>query len=129
MVFDRSASVGTVLFWLAVAPVNLGGCSEQAPKRTPTEQEIHSADRPAGTGVQGRHEFGCNDGGSLLVDFKDQGNTIELREANAASALILTAPTQGLQYVGDDASATFAGGELRLQRSGRPERACRRRSR
>lgn len=104
------------------------GCSGEQPRKAPTEQEVHAADRPTMGGVPGRHEFACRDGRALLVDFRDQGNMIELREQPDGIPLILSAPAQGLQYVGESATVTFDAGELRLQRAGQAERVCKRAS-
>ena len=103
---------------------SLAGCSSKPPERTPTEQELHIADSDRPGGIRGRHHFACGDGGNLLVDFKDQGLGLEIREREGERPIVLTAPAQGLQYVGDKAAATFGGGELRLQTSSRPERVC-----
>lgn len=112
---------------VAVASL-LAGCSAEQPRRAPTEQEVHAADRPALGGIPGRHEFACRDGHALLVDFKDQGNMLELREQPTGVPLVLTAPVQGLQYVGERATVTFDAGELRLQQAGQAERVCKRAS-
>lgn len=54
---------------------------------------------------------------------------LEVRERDDAPSLILTAPAQGLQYVAEGATATFADGELQLQRAGLPEQICKRATR
>lgn len=116
----------TALCRTLAASTLLVGCSAEQPRKAPTEQEVHAADRPAPNGVPGRHEFACRDGRALLVDFMDQGNMLELRDQSTDVPLIVTAPAQGLQYVGERATVTFDAGELRLQRAGEPERVCKR---
>ena len=100
----------------------VAGCSGEKQSQQPTEQELHAADAALSGSVKGRHLVGCKDGGDLLVDFKDQGLALEIRENAADRPLVLTAPAQGLQYIGDTASATFKNGELRLQAPPQPER-------
>ncbi len=129
MTVGRRSRVAPMLLRIAAGAVGLGACSQEQPRRPPTEQEIHSADQDDGSRVKGRHAFMCRDGTTLLVDFKDQGNMLEVRERDNGGPLILTAPTQGLQYVAEGATATFADGELRLQQAGLTERICKRATR
>jgi hypothetical protein len=103
----------------------LTGCTEKQKPRAPTEQEIHSRDFETGSGVRGRHLYTCDKGGSLFVDFKDEGLSIELRREEGDIAEVLTAPAQGLQYIGDSGSAVMAGNELRLTDPRGGVRVCR----
>ena len=101
---------------LLAAAAALIGCGERRDPGPPTEQEIHAGDSGDGSGVQGRHPYRCNDGTRLLVDFKDQGLQLILRTSANAQPIELTAPMQGLQYVGDRITATFSGSDLIVQR-------------
>ena len=103
-------------------------CSAEKAPSPPTEQEIHALDRGAPGGVRGRHVFRCDDGKRLLVDFKDQGLTLEIREREADPPLVLTAPSQGLQYQGGADTATVVAGGLRIQPATGGERVCTRRT-
>lgn len=103
----------------------LAGCTEQQKPRAPTEQEIHSRDFETASGVRGRHLYACDKHGPLFVDFKNEGLSIELRREEGGIAQVLTAPAQGLQYVGDSGSAVMAGNELRLTDAGGGTRVCR----
>lgn len=114
---------------VGLAAVTLTGCSSEPEPRAPTEQELHADDRAAPGGVKGRHVFRCDDGGRLLVDFKDQGLTIEIRDDEGAPPLALTAPAQGLQYQGETGAATFVAGKLYLRSPKGEERSCERRTR
>lgn len=87
----------------------LSACSEQPQKGPPTEQEIHAGDSGVASGAPGRHCYRCDDDQTLIVDYKDQGLTVEFRRDARAVPAVLTAPMQGLQYVGEAESATFAG--------------------
>lgn len=114
---------------IACCAALLLGCSEQPKPGPPTEQELHSTDIGTPGRVKGRHLFSCRDGGELLVDFKDQGLFLDIREREGDPPVTLTAPSQGLQYVGDGGSATMAAGELRFLPVAGGERICKRRTR
>jgi hypothetical protein len=60
----------------------------------------------------GRDPYRCSDGEPLFVDYKDNGLQIDLRRFSSAVPMTLTAPAQGLQYVGKTATATFKGSQL-----------------
>lgn len=107
------------------AMLALAACSEQPRKAAPTEQEIHAGDSGDRSGTPGRHPYRCDDNRPLLVDFKNEGLTIELRRDESAASIVLTAPAAGLQYVGDTMSATFAGNEIKIEEAGKPPVLCR----
>ena len=86
--------------------VALAACTESKPPAPPTEQQIHSSDSAVATGEMGRHPYRCSDGEPLFVDYKDNGLQIDLRRSSSAVPMTLTAPAQGLQYVGETATAT-----------------------
>ena len=110
---------------LAVA-VLVAGCAEEKPP-APTEQEIHARDFETASRVRGRHLYACDDGKPLFVDFKDEGLMLELRREERGAARVLTAPSQGLQYMGDGGSAVMKGNELRLEDAQGRVRLCRKR--
>lgn len=101
------------------------GCSEQAREMPPTEQEIHAMDSGDASGTPGRHPYRCDANRPLLVDFKDEGLTIELRRGASAAPVVLTAPAQGLQYVGNAISATFTANEIKIEEAGKRPVLCR----
>ncbi|MBF5091067.1 MULTISPECIES: hypothetical protein [unclassified Novosphingobium] len=111
------------------ALVFVGGlvaCSESKPPAPPTEQQIHSSDSAVATGEMGRHPYRCSDGEPLFVDYKDSGLQIDLRRTNNGPAMTLTAPAQGLQYVGETATATFKGSQLTIVEGDGRTRTCER---
>ncbi len=114
---------------MGAALVILSGCSEQPRKGPPTEQEIHASDSGVPNGTPGRHPYRCDGNRALLIDFKDQGLTVELRSDARAAPIVLTAPAQGLQYVGDAQSATFSGNEIRIEAAGQRPVVCRKETR
>ena len=78
-----------------IALVLASGCSEQPRKAKPTEQEIHAGDSGDASGIPGRHPYRCDDDRPLLVDFKNEGLTLELRRDGNAAPVVLTAPEIG----------------------------------
>lgn len=110
---------------LVAAPLVLPACSEKPQPGPPTKQEIHAADSGVPGGALGGHTYRCEDRKPLFVDFKDKGLQVELRDALDAPAPVLTAPTQGLQYVGERASATIAGSTMVIFMAGGPTRISR----
>lgn len=104
----------------------LAACSESKPPAPPTEQQIHSSDSAVATGEMGRHPYRCSDGEPLFVDYKDSGLQIDLRRSNKGPPMTLTAPAQGLQYVGETATATFKGSLLTIVEGDGRTRTCER---
>src|SRR3546814_10420406 len=68
----------------------------------------------------------CSDGEPLFVDYKDNGLQIDLRRSSSAVPMTLTAPAQGLQYVGETATATFKGSQLTVVEGEGRTRICER---
>lgn len=114
-------------FWFAgiALVLALSGCSEQPRKAKPTEQEIHAGDSGDASGIPGRHPYRCDDDRPLLVDFKNEGLTLELRREGNAVPVVLTAPAPGLQYAGDTMSATFAGNDIKIEEADKRPVLCR----
>ncbi|MGW8192172.1 hypothetical protein [Sphingomonas hankookensis] len=106
--------------------VGLAACSESKPPAPPTEQQIHSSDSAVVTGEMGRHPYRCSDGEQLFVDYKDDGLQIDLRRSISEPPMTLTAPAQGLQYVGETATATFKGSQLTIVEGEGRTRTCER---
>lgn len=102
----------------------LAGCSDRKEPPPPSQQQIHASDSGVETGQIGRHRYRCDDGNMLFVDFKDDGLHIDLRRAADAPPTTLTAPTQGLQYVGDTMTATFRGVQMVIVENGGGTRTC-----
>ena len=107
--------------------VGLAACSERKPPAPPTEQQIHSSDSAVATGEMGRHRYRCSDGEPLFVDFDDVGPAVnDGRRSNGGPPMMLTAPAQGLQYVGETATATFKGSQLTIVEGDGRTRICER---
>lgn len=108
---------------LAAALLSAAGCSGQAPSSNP-----HDEDHFAGTNSQviGRHIYECDDDSKITVDFLADGLTIEMRSAAGGKPARLSAPGQGLQYIGDRITADATGGQMTINRQGHAVQACRR---
>lgn len=111
---------------LAAAFLTFAACSEKNEPGPPTEQEIHAQESGTSTGQPIRHPYRCDDGRPLFVDFRDSGLQVELRDAVNGPPMLLTAPTQGLQYVGERASATLNGPSMTIVMATGRKRICRR---
>lgn len=127
---ERSAPFGIASRAIATVVAAIGisvltGCAEEKKPRLLTEEEIHSKDFETPSGVRGRHLYGCEDGQSLFVDFRNEGLSIELRREEKDEPRILSAPSQGLQYVGENEGATMTGNELRIVDAQGRTRVCR----
>ena len=110
----QKMTMGTAsLAAMLVAFSALGACSPES-KPTPTEQEKHAKDQGIPGGPIGRHWYECDDKRARLIDFKNEGLSIELRYKPDDQPATLSAPTQSLQYIGDGMVATFEGSQLYL---------------
>jgi hypothetical protein len=101
-----------------VAIVLLSAGSKEQEPRPLTEQEIHSMDTPLRPGEVGRHPYKCADGSRILVDFKNSGLTLEYRARKADRPVVLTAPSQGLQFFGEHTTAIIRERNLILEEDG-----------
>lgn len=114
---------GVSLLAAALIVLSATGCSSQAPSSNP-----HDKDHFAGTNPQiiGRHIYACDDGAKITVDFLADGLTIEMRSSTGGKPARLTAPGQGLRYIGDRITADATGGQMTINRQGYAAQACRR---
>lgn len=119
----RLRSSGASLLAAALIVLSATGCSSQAPSSNP-----HDEDHFAGTNPQiiGRHVYACDDGVKITVDFLADGLTIEVRSSTGGKPARLSAPGQGLQYIGDRITADATGGQMTINRQGHAAQACRR---
>ena len=109
-------SIGAVLM--------LPGCSDQPQKVARTEQQIHAGDSAVASGAPRIHLYQCDDDRTLFVNFKDKGLTVKLRHDAWASAVVLTAPSQGLPYIGESIIATFSGNHITIKVPGKRPVIC-----
>lgn len=119
-----SIHVGSAIIVIGAA-LALAACSQEPHKGPPTEQEIHANDSGDASGTPGRHPYRCDDDRPLLVDFKDEGLTLELRRDGSPTPVVLTAPAPGLRYVGDTMSATFSANEIKIEEADKRPVRCR----
>lgn len=103
-------------------------CSEQPKHRAPTEEQIHAEAVSMRARHVGTHRFQCDDGTLLLVDFRNDGMTLEIRNAPKSAPLMLTASRQGAPYIGRGAKAMMKERDLELIQAGGARRVCIRQS-
>ncbi len=116
--FSRTLLLAPALFAVAAS-----GCSSQAPSANP-----HAGDHLAGPNAQiiGRHIYACDDDARITVNFLADGLSIELRSSTGGRPVRLSAPGQGLRYIGDKITADATGGKMTINRAGHAAQACRR---
>ncbi|WP_348656792.1 hypothetical protein [uncultured Sphingobium sp.] len=73
---------------------------------------------------EAHHEFQCNDGSLLHAAYRDEGLVMILSGPAQPQPVRLTAPAQGLTYVGESITATITNRVLRISETDRPERTC-----
>lgn len=122
----RAAPAG----WLALALVATTAACDGSPSEPPPpgEEVVHSGDTNLRGGRVGQHQYLCMGGERPLVEFGEGGLRVRVAFPGEP-ALALTAPAQGLQYVGEQASATVEGGRLDIQRVDGSRLSCWRASR
>lgn len=118
-----SIHVGSAIIVFGAA-LALAACSQEPRKGPPTKQKIHANYSGGASGTPSCQSYRCDDNRPLLVDFKDQGLTLELRRDGSPTPVLLTAPTQRLRYVGEAMSAIFAGNEIKVEEAGKSPVMC-----
>ncbi|NNM77703.1 hypothetical protein HJG53_12365 [Sphingomonas sp. ID1715] len=114
-----------MLGWVAtLLPIAAAACSASPKHQAKTEQELHAEELSAGGHDAATHEYRCRDGSVLFVDFGHEGLSIEIRTAPGSSPLVLTAPSQGTDFVGAGTRATMKERELLLVGPGERQRLC-----
>lgn len=93
----------------------LAGCSGPEKPSEPTEAEIHADEKQR----LAWHPYRCNDGTTAFVKFSDEGLRIDVGVMPSGRKVVtLTAPAAGLQYVGEQSTATLTGSRLVLSGAG-----------
>ncbi len=103
------------LFLLA----SVTACSAD-PDAARDDRDHIDGDRP---NVIGRHIYDCEAGGRWAVDFLTDGLTVDLGP-EGAPAIRLSAPAQGLSYVGEKITARISGREMHIRRSNKAPLTC-----
>lgn len=101
----------------------LTGCSSPAPSANPHDGDHLARPNPQ---IIGRHIYICDDDAQITVDFLADGLTIELHSSGGGKAARLTAPGQGLRYIGNRITANATGGQMTISRVGHAAQTCRR---
>jgi hypothetical protein len=105
--------------WL---PALLAACAPGAPQGQ-SEEDLHAIG-PDATEAGHPHVFLCPARERLLVDFGAEGLRLQIRRAEGAPALTLTAPTQGMPFRGPGMKATMVGQKLRIVSADGSSRTC-----
>lgn len=72
------------------------------------------------------HTYRCEGGDVLYIDFLADETSINVRRAPSGRSLRLTAPAQGLAFVGDGMNLTLAGKDIKLDEPKKSSRICKR---
>lgn len=117
---DRCQMLHMRALWASlVLLVSVAACSAD-PDPARDDRDHIDGDRP---NVIGRHIYDCDVGGRWAVDFLTDGLTVDLRP-EGAPVIRLTAPAQGLTYVGEKITARISGREMHIQRSDMAPLTC-----
>src|SRR3546814_8174222 len=71
------------------------------------------------------HTYRCTGGDVLYVDFLADGTSINVKQRPSGPSLRLTAPSQGLTYVGDGMNLGLNGKDIKIDEPKKPSRMCR----
>lgn len=105
-----------------VLSIGLAGCDE---KQRVTQTSL---DRGSATSKQvvGEQLYACEDGSRLVATFIGDGLNLDLTASKTGGVEHLSAPAQGLTYLGDRVAATLAGRTLLIKRLDRHALSCER---
>ncbi|ABF54293.1 hypothetical protein Sala_2587 [Sphingopyxis alaskensis RB2256] len=120
-----SRRFATLLVAIPFAGV-LVGCSgpERAENSEATTNTNVSVQMPPA--IVASHTYRCVGGDVLYVDFLADETSIIVRRAPSGPSLRLTAPAQGLAYVGERMNLTLDGKDIKLDEPKKPSQACKR---
>ncbi|WP_447954109.1 hypothetical protein [Sphingopyxis chilensis] len=105
----------------------LAGCSEKSDREGSTATANATAPVAMPPAIIASHAYRCSNGDVLYVDFMQDGTSINVRRGPSGPTLRLTAPSQGLAYVGDGMNLTVSGKEVRVDEPKQVSRTCKRR--
>lgn len=104
----------------------LAGCSEKDQADTPDGAANASLPVEMPPAIVASHTYRCSDGSVLYVDFLQDGTSINVRKSGSGPSLRLTAPSQGLAYVGDGMNLTLDGKDIKIDEPKKPLLTCKR---
>ncbi|PCE40310.1 MULTISPECIES: hypothetical protein [Sphingomonadaceae] len=104
----------------------LAGCSEpdQTNARNAATNTTASIQMPPA--IVASHTYRCVGGDVLYIDFLADETSINVKRGPTGPSLRLTAPAQGLAYVGDGMNLTLNGKDIKLDEPKKPSRTCKR---
>lgn len=115
-----------ILLLAVPVAVLLSGCSEKQEREASTTMVNAPLPVAMPPAIVASHTYRCADGEVFYIDFMHDGTTINVRRWPSDPALRLTAPSQGLAYVGDGMNLTVSGKEVRVDEPKKTSRTCKR---
>lgn len=104
----------------------LAGCSESDQADTSNTSTNTTLPIQMPHAIVASHTYRCTGGDVLYVDFLADGTSINAKRRPSGPLLRLTAPSQGLAYVGDGMNLTLNGRDIKIDEPKKPSRMCKR---
>lgn len=115
-----------MLFLVVFFVVLLAGCSDIGEREASNNTANVAPPLAMPPSIVASHTYRCPDGSLLYADFLQDGTSINVRRQPSGPMLRLTAPSQGLTYVGDGMNVALQGKDLRLEEPKRGPFVCKR---
>ncbi|AMG76525.1 hypothetical protein [Sphingopyxis granuli] len=104
----------------------LAGCSESDQADTSNMSANTTLPIQMPPAIVASHTYRCTGGNVLYVDFLADGTSINVKQRPSGPSLRLTAPSQGLTYVGDGMNLALNGKDIEIDEPKKPSRMCKR---
>lgn len=117
-----------IILLLMAAPVAgvLVGCSKPDQSNASNAAANMTVPMRMPPAIVASHTYRCVGGEVLYVDFLADETSINVKRGPTGRSLRLTAPAQGLAYVGDGMNLTLDGKDIKLDEAKKPSRMCKR---
>ncbi len=119
---NHRGAIGRLLLFSLLASF-VAGCSGQSDD---DRRSVARSKSKQHTNIVGEQTYVCDNGSVWDVDFLGNGLQINLRRVPKGEVERLTAPAQGLRFVGDRVAATVSGRGLVIEYTGRRATSCQR---
>lgn len=125
--WPRRIALSRCLVLLAVPLAGqLAGCSASDQADTSNTSTKTTAPIQMPPAIVASHTYRCTGGEVLYVDFLQDGTSLNVKRSISGPSLRLTAPAQGLAYVGDGMNLTLNGKDIKIDEPKKPSRLCKR---
>lgn len=121
----RSTALSRLLLAASFAGL-LVGCSESDQADASNSVTNTTLDVQIPPAIIASHTYRCAGGDVLYVDFLQDGTSINVKRWPSGPSLRLTAPSQGLTYVGDGMNLTLNGKDIKIDGPKKASRICKR---